>query len=64
MNATPRTIRTAIYVHAVAVEASLARAQDAADDRERAECLKRAERRATAAMAWAELLRQPSRRAA
>ena len=64
VNATPRTIRTAIYVHAVAVEASLARAQDAEDDREQAECLKRAERRAAAALAWAELLRQPSRRAA
>lgn len=64
MTATPRTIRTAIYGHAVAVEASLARAHDAEHPQERAECLQRAERRAEAALAWAALLRQPNRSAA
>lgn len=57
MSPTPRQVRTAIYNHAVAVEASLCRADGAEHPQERAECLQRAERRAAAALAWAGLLR-------
>lgn len=57
MSPTPRQVRTAIYNHAVAAEASLCRAHDAEHPQGRAECLQRAQRRAAAAHAWAELLR-------
>lgn len=56
MSPTLRQVRTAIYNHAVAVEASLCRAGDAEHQQERVECLQRAERRAEAALAWAALL--------
>lgn len=57
MTATPRTIRTAVISHAVAVEVLLWRASDCESAETRRRALESAERRAMAAEGWARLLR-------